>query len=365
MKIGIDATPLTLPFNCGVKRYATELLFGIAKIDHKNDYYIFASGKIRVPKQKNFHHVKIPKIPIMKRQLFMPYLAHKKHLDVFHYLEPYGSVLFRHNNIVTTVHDIDLIPTYPIFSKNILRRIYCEVTRRFVFKNTKIFIVPTKNISAELSSFLHSESDKKRINVTYLGVSPTFRKEKKRKKHQGYYLSMGDFAPRKNVSRVINAYVNLPKNIRRNFKLVVIASTSKSAKKFTDLANKMDANGRVVVLVNVSSQKLVELYNNATAFVYPSLYEGFGLPVLEAMSCGCPVITTNYGATKEVSGNAALLVDPRSEDSIKKGMIDIVRNANLRKELILRGIARSRNFKWQITVKQTLSTYRQLLTDNR
>ena len=111
---------------------------------------------------------------------------------------------------------------------------------------------------------------------------------------------------------------------------------------------------------NVTQERLIKLYNEASCFLYPSLYEGFGIPILEAFACGCPVITSNYGAMKETAGDAALLVDPKDPKKIMSSMKRITESNKLRNKLIVRGIKRVKEFSWKKTAGETLKAYEKL-----
>ena len=360
MKIGIDATPLAIPIPCGSRNYAENLIKNLAKIDLKNTYYLFSINKINIPNQKNFIFVQIPKvIPILKDQLIMPYLAKKAHLDVFHYLHPFGSVFYKHPAIVTTVLDVDLGKTYPLISRFFFNRITCVIERHFVFKYTKEFISISNTVRNELRNFIGHKYYNIIKNV-YLGIDNNCVFSKKLNTSKKYFLAMADFASRKNIRTIINAYALLPNEIRRKHSLRIISSTLSSAKKFQQLSKDANITPNTKISVNVSKSRLVTYYNDALAFVYPSLYEGFGLPILEAMACGCPVITSNYGAMKEVSGGAAILVNPLSVKSLFEGMTKIATDIKLQNALREKGLKRASLFSWEKTARETLSVYKSL-----
>jgi len=358
MKIGVDATPLTIPFPCGTRHYSEQLLGNLAKIDNKNQYIIFASKKVSIPNQANFKFVKIPSfIPVLKRQLFLASYISREKVDVFHNLEPYGAIFFKHPRIITTVHDLNLKLTYPILSKRFLNRLYCEIARRGVFKNTKTFITMSSTIKKELVLFLKKLNKKAEIEVIYNGVNEKFKVKSEIKDKKNYFLCMGDFASRKNISRVFEAYSNLPDKMKNEYRLKVVASTDSAAKDFSEKIESLSISNRVDVLLNVSVEKLVLLYRQAAGFLFPSLYEGFGLPILEAMACECPVITSNYGAMKEVAKDAGLLVNPRNIPEISKAMIKIVDDRRFSESLKRRGLKRAEQFSWKETATKTLKVY--------
>ena len=364
MKIGIDGVPLTIPFPCGTKHYAQELINSLAKIDKKNEYVIFVSERVLIPKQKNFRLIKIPSVtPILKRQLFLSAAAKKEKLDLFHYLEPYGAVFFQHPRIITTVHDVNLSPTYPVLSRHFFNRIYCEITRRGVFKNTKVFIAVSNFTKRELKRYLGRRNNRD-IFVVNNGISNNFRVKKVPKGNVNYFLTMGDFTPRKNILKVLEAYSLLPLPFKNEYKLKIVANEKSVRDKFLTSTKSLGIQTYSEVFQAVSEEKLIDLYGGAAAFLYPSLYEGFGLPILEAMSCGCPVITSNMGATKETAGGAAYLVSPKNPGGITNAMRKIISNPRLKNTLVASGLKRAKDFSWEETARKTLEIYQNTFSGN-
>jgi glycosyltransferase involved in cell wall biosynthesis len=356
MNIGIYASSLSKSFNCGLKVYCENLLFNLSKIDRSNDYYLFVPGGTRIPLGKNFHFVDIPNIPILKQQVLLPYFASKHNLDVFHFLDTNGSVIFKHPMIITTIPDLDIGQTYPLLGKSFINRITCEFTRLFMFKNTKVFLPISNFVNNELRNFNISKSTKS-VTTVYLAPEKIYKINTKYINNNRYLLTMGDFAPRKNVEMAIEAYSLLPNRIKEKYPLYVVVSNSDWASKFKYFSKKNGVSSHIRILVNVSKSMLVNYYNNAVAFIYPSLYEGFGLPILEAMACGCPVVTSNFGAMKEISGDAAILVNPKSAKSIAKAVMKILGNISLKRMLVRKGIDRAKEFSWAMTARKTLNIY--------
>src|SRR3989344_3440220 len=339
MKIGIDGTALAIKFPCGTKHYSEQLIFALANIDKENDYVIFSKQKVSIPKQANFRLKIIPaRIPIFKRQLLLPYYAGKEKLDVFHYLEPFGSVFNRHPKIITTVYDIDLGKIFPkiLDLKFTVRRLYMEIARKFTFKKTRHFIAISDYTKLQLISYLKRIKVKNpHITTTALAQGTSFKILNNIKKpNKNYFLCMGDFSPRKNIIGIFKAYALLPEKVKIKYGLYIVVSN------------------------NAPKEKLLKLYNQATVFLYPSLYEGFGLPILEAMACGCPVITSSRGATKETTGNAGLLVDPTNTKSLVNALEKIIINSRLKNKLISRGLKRVKNYSWERTASETLKIYK-------
>jgi glycosyltransferase involved in cell wall biosynthesis len=365
LQIGIDGSPLSIPFHCGTRNYSENLLKALAEIDKYNIYFIFCSKAVTIPKQKNFILVKTPALlPILRRQFLLSYFAGKLSLDLFHYLNPYGDVFFNHPVIVTMVHDTRLAKTYPWFSRFFFNRLICEITRYMVFSRTRAFITPTNVVKRELLTFKNKINVSQLVKVVPEGVDKKFFPKKTVSKNGSYLLCLGDFSLRKNVHNILLAYLKLPSALKARFSLKIVSSSKLSTKTSRQLISRLGLQNRVSVCTNVSDKKLIELYRGAYCFLFPSLYEGFGLPILEAMAAGCPVITSNYGAMKEVAGNAAIFVNPRSPISISNAIVRIASKPDLLEDFVRRGIKRSSRFSWRSTAANTLKFYKQTIASN-
>ena len=168
-------------------------------------------------------------------------------------------------------------------------------------------------------------------------------------------LFVGSIEPRKNLKSLIGAYLSLDKGIRKDTKLVLAGFKGWENEEIMQLLKKVKSD--VVYLGYLSNIELGKLYNLATLFVYPSLYEGFGLPPLEAMACGCPVVVSDTASLPEVCGDAAQYVDPRDVDSIAEGIDKVLSDEAHRRSLIARGIARSKLFSWDKAAKKHLEVF--------
>jgi len=358
MKIGFDGLPLTTKEHCGVRHYAENFLDALASIDKDNLYSIYSRSYVPIPQQSNFRLRIVPKkFPIFRRQIQLPLEIHRDAVDIFHYLDPYGSLGLNHPRIVTTVHDTRLQNIFPkkISYPESIDWINCEITRFFTFKRTHIFIPVSKIVHAEVEKF--RSRDQKNV-VVYEGVRRIYTQQIHVRKKR--ILAFQDFSPRKNIQAVIEAYLLLPVQLRSLYRVTVIAPNKTIQTSLTSMVkNRVDASS-FEIKTNVSESELITLYNESICLVYPSLYEGFGLPIVEAMACGCPVITSNYGAMSEVAGNAALLVSLFSYKEIADAMGAIMVDKKLRERLIANGKKRASIFSWLETAKQTLKIYRDI-----
>lgn len=170
-----------------------------------------------------------------------------------------------------------------------------------------------------------------------------------------FILCVGSMEPRKNLLNLLKAYTSLPKSMRNEFKLVFAGFKGWENREIMDLISKVKED--VVYLGYVTDAELGAIYNLASLFVYPSFYEGFGLPPLEAMACGCPVVVSRVASLPEVCGEAAVYVEPAEVDSIAAGMRKALEGEELRKELRAAGLARSGLFSWEKTAAEHLRIF--------
>jgi alpha-1,3-rhamnosyl/mannosyltransferase len=211
-----------------------------------------------------------------------------------------------------------------------------------------------------------------RITVIPLGVDDAFflpiaEAERRRTLEEvglrpGFFLFIGTLQPRKNVERLLDAFLSLPQGLRREHPLVVVGRIGWGADALLERLRSLQGQGEVFWLGYVPAGRKRVLLRSALALVFPSLYEGFGLPVLEAFASGAPVITSAASALPEVAGDAALLVDPYDTEAIASAMGRLAAHPGLRQELAARGEARARRFTWAECARRTIGVYRELLS---
>jgi glycosyltransferase involved in cell wall biosynthesis len=227
-------------------------------------------------------------------------------------------------------------------------------------------IAVSETTARDVAKLLGTPSGK--ITVTLLGVSREFSPEGPGlpadafpgadRLSAGYVLYAGGLTPRKNLMRLLEAYREVAREMEAP-PLVLPGGESAHAGELREKARELGLEGQVVFPGYVAEAALPALYRGATAFVYPSLYEGFGMAVLEAMASGTPVVTSDRGGTAEVAGEAALLVDPESVEALAEALRRLLRDEGLRKELSGKGLARSRGYRWELTAQETVRAYRQ------
>ena len=203
-----------------------------------------------------------------------------------------------------------------------------------------------------------------KISVIHLAAGPAFRvldDAGRQRLPEGvsepYVLAVGNLEPRKNLARLIEAFAAVAREPGVSAKLVLVGKSKGQTASLARLVAQHGLRERVVFTGFVDEDQLVLLYNRAALFIYPSLYEGFGLPPLEAMACGCPVVASNVTAIPEVLGDAALLVDPTSVSAMAEAMRDVLKRDELARDLRARGLRQVARYSWAHAAQQTREVY--------
>jgi glycosyltransferase involved in cell wall biosynthesis len=347
--------------------YARNLICNLARIDRKNQYTLYVSPAAAS------HFVGLgPNVQLRpaysNRLLRLPWeqtglpldLAQRK-VQVVHgmgYVAPYVRVCSQ----VTTVHDLTvfLVPeTYTFLKRHYFKRLIPLSVRR-----SDAIITDSESARNDLVSLLGVAPEK--VRAIHLGKDECFKPmaedEAMHKIRQKYNLTRriilftGMIEPRKNLARLIQAFAQL-RAFHEEYCLVLVGDFGWHYDGVLRSVTRLGLQESVIFVGFVPGEELPLFYNLADVFVYPSLYEGFGLPVLEAMACGVPVITSNVSAMPEVAGEAALLVDPRSPKELATAMERVLTDRDLRSRLRRLGLERSQHFSWEKTARETLRVY--------
>lgn len=298
-------------------------------------------------------------VPVIgpKRDLLIYATLRKKiaQYDIYHCLGSYLPAFGLGIPSIVTVHDLKYLVFPELFDNWFKARYYGWIIRRGAEKATRIIAVSAATkldltahgIPAGKISVIHEASTLSVRDLPSPGV-------RARSRDEPFFLYVGDCRPHKNIGRILEAYRILVRQMGSSSPQFVFIG-SRIANLFEEHC--AGSPGKITFLDTVSEQTLINLYKEAIALVYPSLYEGFGLPILEAMSLGTPVITSNRSAMPEVAGNAAILVDPLNVKQISDAMVAIVRDKGMRARFRMLGIRRARSFSWQKAARETLSLY--------
>ncbi len=367
MKIAINAIPLMGPLT-GVGTYLYNLVTEFKKLNPDNDYsyyYGYFTRRFKYGAENNkLYKIKefIKKIPVVSsvaRELNRKLATFQlESYDV--YFEPnFVPLGIRARKTVVTIHDFSfhLHPEWhpddrvKYFSKHFFEGI----------KKADIIIVPSEHTRKQATELLKGSGAKfVTIPHGYNRIFSPHGSTASDKHCTGkYILFVGSIEPRKNLLSLLKAYMALPKYIKDDFTLLLVGFKGWNNGEVMSLLGKLE--GHVRYLGYVASEELAQLYRGASCFVYPSIYEGFGLPPLEAMASGCPVVVSNATSLPEVCGDAAYYVDPRSPDSIAGGIQAVLTDETLRKGLVEKGIGRASNFSWERSAMEHIRVFSEVL----
>ncbi len=367
MRIGIDARMLRYS---GIGKYIRNLIENLAGIDRKNQYILFCKeadlGVCKI-NQENFHF-QVVRAPLfsLREQLSLPFMIKKNRLDIFH-TPHFNLPLFLPAKRMVTIHD--LIPLiFPEAGFSWLARTYYRFMNSQATKRARKIIVDSKNTKRDLIKFFKVPEGK--IEVIYGAVSERFRPvndaellEKAKRRldiTKNFLLYVGLKERRKNLVSLIKVLEILRRKMDFDIQLVIVGKEDPRFTQAEETAKELDLVEEVLSLGEVSNEDLVLLYNAAQVFVFPSLYEGFGLPPLEAMACGTPVISSNTSSLPEVLGDTAILIDPHDINEWAEKIREVLTDEELREKLKRKGLERVKKFSWGRTAQDTLKVYESL-----
>lgn len=295
-----------------------------------------------------------------KKHFFYPLLARKYYGDINHILDhSYGHLaqFIPKEKTITTCHDL-----IPFIDKKVTSNIGRNLFKWYIsgmLRSKKIITVSENTKKDILSRYNYP---KENIVVVPNGVSEKFKKisdkkKEKKKEEWGFknkriILSIG-IAEYKNINGTIEAFNEISKKEKESHLIKVGKFTFEQEKKIVNY----NLKNKVSVYEFLDEKKLVELYSIADLLIFPSFYEGFGLPVIEAMASGCPVVTSTRGSLPEISNKCALLANPYNQKELNQASFRAYTDDSLRKEMIKKGIKRAKNFSWKKTAKSTISVY--------
>jgi len=363
MRIALDARLLYYQ-QAGIAQYTQRLLTALAEIDHQNDYIVLQSRKDRrrLVSAANFRRHPLWTPPHHRlEQLTLPLELAPLRLDVLHspdFIPP----LRRNCRAVITVHDLAFL-LFPGLLTAESQRYYGQI-RRAVHSAEAIIAVSE---STKCDLIAHTAAPAAKITVVYEAAGPAFRPVTDaaalavvRQKYglpEEFVLFVGTIEPRKNLATLLKAWSKIRISNFEFRNSLVIAGKPGWLYEET-IAQARELGTAVQFIGGVRPEDLPALYSAARLFVLPSLYEGFGLPVLEAMACGTPVVCSQASSLPEVAGDAALLVEPHDVDGLAAALQRALSDEALRRQMIARGLAQAARFSWEKAARETLAVYR-------
>ncbi|WP_114971909.1 glycosyltransferase family 4 protein [Rhodoferax ferrireducens] len=370
MKISIDATGLG-GVKTGTAVYLTEILQvwnQSPDIDH--NFFIFASPKTSgylntLGLDSRFSFIDAPDSRLMRvfwQQLLMPWHLWRLGINV-HWGCGFVLPLLSRRRMVVTIYDLTF-QLFPAVHERV-KRYYFPLMISAAVRKAKRVIAISETTRNDLHQLLPASVGKTEVTLlaprtlpsTDAGLDSIF---DTLAGGRGYVICLGTLEPRKNLRRLFDAWLDIDKDDRLGIKLVVVGVRGWMMGQVT--SRNQEADDSVVFTGFLEDADLSLLLGGALALAYPSLYEGFGLPVLEAMSQGVPVLTSNTGATQEISGGAALLVDATDVLAIKDALLRLLKDGELRERLSVLGIAHAARYSWTQTARQTLAVLEQAAT---
>jgi len=365
MKIAIDAQT-TLGQKTGFGFYVKNLVDALAKVDPQNEYLLIK------PRTRQSAGRPIKDFPTWKRfwwdQFAFPGKARKNQVDLLH--QPcFSAPLFYSGKVIVTCHDLISV----FFPENLplASRLFYSRWMPFSYRKATLIIADSEHTKRDLMALLKIPEEK--IRVIHLAVSSDFRPIKSKAKltavqkkyHTGskYLLHVGTLEPRKHLEFLVKSFIlAFREGISEN--LVITGKKGWYFEGLFQLVSKLNLQKKVIFTGYVEEKDLPALYSGATAFLFPSLYEGFGLPTLEAMASGTPVISSNTSSLPEVIGNAGILLPPKDERLWAKNILKVIQDKGLNTTLKKLGPRQSRKFSWDNTARKTIEVYKEAFERN-
>jgi len=346
MNIALDGMPLSSPLT-GVGHYTAELARNLA-IVAPSDSFTFISPQ-----------------GLMKRKwwsLGLPLHLLRNSFDLFHGTN-YEIPFWSRRPTVVTIHDLSSMLLPGVHKEDLAARSSWRLP--WLASKASRVITPSNSVKKELCEVVDIHPDK--VAVTPEAPRPVFKRREdpellRRLGIEGdFILFVGTIEPRKNLRCLVDAFDQMLRNTSLSPKLVIAGGKGWLMDDFGQFIDKKGLTERVCLTGYLQDEELCALYSTCIAFIYPSLYEGFGLPPLEAMACGAPVITSRTPALMETVGNAARLVDPKNVGDIAHAMTEMLSDPRAREHYAALGSVRVKQFSWEQTALKTLEVYRELV----
>jgi glycosyltransferase involved in cell wall biosynthesis len=370
MRIGIDVSIQETPYVTGVERVQRSLLEALAAIDRENEYLLVSKKPLELPFERpaNWRTVAVVRggSPYLWRERFVPQLLDREKIDVFHSPVSATPILGRAKKIAT-LHELPWIERgaadHAVESAPASHRVWLYLNVRWT---SQLVCVSERTRQNVLSIYPAAAP---RLSVIHHGIDSRFRKldpppdraavlGRLAIPDRPFVLFVGTLRRKKNLRLLLEAFAGFTGASKKRYQLVLAGVRGTTFSEIEDTLNDPRLAGRVVLPGYVADDDLVALYNLASCVVYPSRFEGFGLPPLEAMACGAPVVASNGGAIPEVVGDAAAMFDPADGVALRENLLRVLEDREFAAALVARGAAHARKFTWERAARQYLALYR-------
>jgi glycosyltransferase involved in cell wall biosynthesis len=369
LRIAIDAHSVGAGLG-GNESYATNLIEALAEIDTVNNYTLFVTRDEAVKRFRNrwpnfVVRSTLPHTPLVRIPLTLSAELRRHPVDVLHV--QFTSPPFAPCPVVLSIHDLSFEHLPETFNRR--SRAQLRLTVRHSARKAKRVLALSEHARQDIISTYKISPN--RVTTIPISTAPHFRpvtdeKELQRVRHtygiaRNYILSVGSIQPRKNLGRLAQAYARLRDRLPENElpQLVIVGKRAWLYRETLREIEQLRTVNCVIITGYVPECDLPALYSGTICFVYPSYFEGFGLPPLEAMKCGAPVITGDRTSLPEVVGDAGLLVNPFDVEAITSAMQSVITDSKLRSKLKFRSLNRAEMFDWRKTARRTLEVYRE------
>lgn len=367
MKIGIDGRGAVWYKGTGIGTYTSQLLQHLHILDQKNTYSIFYPQDASIPWMDSAHFLSIPLNTHKDTYLEDPIVAQlliDQAFQIYHVPQNgIGLPIAKHCAYVITLHDVIPYVMPETCSKNYLKTFMTQMNH--IVKNVDHVITVSNHAKNDIYQVLGIPLSN--ISVTHLAPEKIYRPMNKAsckayvQDHYGidreYILYIGGISPRKNIGAIIDAFHLCQKKLSKNYCLVIGGAHGRSYDRLRLRCETLGLADDVLFPGYIPLEELPIFYNGASLFVYPSLYEGFGLPPLEAMACGVPTICSNVTSIPEVVGDAALLVDPHDIDGLAEKITLVLETPSTYATMIHQGLKQAKQYSWEKTTKKTMEIY--------
>ncbi|MFA6017264.1 MAG: glycosyltransferase family 1 protein [Patescibacteria group bacterium] len=361
IKIGVDGNEANVEKKVGVSVYAQNILKYFQKsADQETSFEVFLKNppSVDLPEENDFFKYKVIKGNFLWSQIYLPlYLYFHRNINVYfspaHYLPRFCPV-----PQVVTIHDVAYLYYPEDFRKKDLWQL--KNWTKFSIKKANKIIAVSKTTKKDIVK--NYEADENKVRVIYNGFEKPFDKLKIKNlnlnknfklKIKNFILFVGTIQPRKNLDVLIDAFAKFSFT-NEDFKLVIVGKKGWLYDNIFEKVRNMKLEERIIFTDHVPDEELVWYYKNAFCLALPSLYEGFGIPILEAMNYDCPVISSFSSSLPEIGGEACLYFDPKNPDDLLEKLNTLQNNVVLRNELIIKGKQRIKDFSWEKCGRETL-----------